>query len=615
MQSLQLLTQRKFAPFFVVQFFGAFNDNLFKTALIFLITFATASESEAGLLTNLASGLFIVPFLLFSPLAGQLADKFEKSQLIRITKLTEVIIMSLAMGCFFLGNMPCLMAMLFFLGAQAAFFGPVKYSILPQVLDERELLGGNALVELGTFLAILAGTFAAGILNVKIAPITSTLLVVIAFLGWLVSYAVPEAPAGDRNLKIEWNPIPETKRLIQLSMKRHSVFKSILAISWFWFFGAVLITVIPNFAKFFLGGSEDVARLLLATFIISTAAGAILCEALSQEQIEIGLVPIGALGLSLFAGHLFFIDYSLLIGSTDIRSLIESGWPAYWVLIDILGLGLSSSLFIVPLYALVQDRTDAATRSRVMAANNMYNSVFMVAASVVTMVLYRVGLSTIQIFMVLAIVNTVISIYIFSVVPEFTMRFVVWFMARTIYRMSFTGQHHIPRHGPALIVANHVSFIDWFIITAACRRPVRFVMHHSIYDLPILNLLFRLSKAISIAPAKENPKCKEEAFEQIHNALHNNQIVCIFPEGTITYDGEISSFKPGIEAIIKRDPVPVIPLGLKGIWGSFFSRESGRAMRRVPRPSRRKIEVIIDEPVIQFRRAGELQQQVANLIS
>lgn len=619
MSIAKLLTERRFLPYFLTQCSGALNDNLFKNAMVILLSYKAASESEGGVLVNLAGGLFILPFFIFSPLAGRLSDKYDKDKLIRITKVLEICIMVLGCFGFYLGSNVLLFASLFLLGTQATFFGPVKYSILPQTLKDSELMAGNALVEMGTFLSILAGTLIGGVLGAK-GDVNAISLYVMGFAlaGWLVSLKIPKAPASDPNLQISFNFSRDMKELYHVSQQREGIFNTVMGISWFWYFGATVLAQIPSYSKHFLKSADPMtATVLLAVFSVSVGIGSIISERLSRGEIELGLVPIGALGLTYFCADLFFVNLETdtlaiinwaFAGITDIRI-------PWRVMIDISLIGVSGSLFIVPLYAYLQFRSEEKTRSRLIAANNVFNAIFMVASAVATMGFYKAGLSTAEILFVTALMNFVVCAWIIALIPEFLMRFVIWLMASTIYRLRYQGRELLPKDGAAVIVANHVSFIDWFIVTAACRRPVRFVMDHHFFKAPGIKIFAEASKAIPIAPAKEDPTLKEKAFDLISQSLREGHIVCIFPEGGITRDGNLLPFKPGIDKILETDPVPVYVMALNGLWGSFFSRAKGRAMKGVPKPKWRQIEVIIkkapDNPNSKTLEA-EIKQMLAH---
>ncbi len=615
----QLLRERRFAPFFVTQFLGAFNDNVYKNALIILLAFHAAALTtlDSGTLVNLCAGLFILPFFLFSATAGQLADKYDKSRIIRYVKLFEIGIMVVGATGFLQQNLTLLIMALFLLGLHSAIFGPVKYSILPQHLKIEELVGGNGLVEMGTFLAILLGTVLGGVLIAQenAATLVSVAVIAIACAGYLTSRAVPSAPPAAPDLKINWNPVSETWANLQFTRRNRTVFLSVLGISWFWFYGATLLAQFPNYCKDVLGGDEHVATLMLTTFSIGVGAGSLLCERLSGHKVEIGLVPFGSIGLTLFAFDLYLAspagmaDYT--IGAMQFLTL-----PANWrILFDLVMIGLFGGFYIVPLYALIQSRAERSHQSRIIAGNNILNALFMVCSAVMAVALLKAGFTIPQIFLVTALLNAVVAIYIYTLVPEFLMRFLVWLLVHSVYRLDKSGMEKIPEEGPAVLVCNHVSYVDALIIAAACRRPIRFVMDHKIFRIPILNFVFRTSKTIPIASSKDDPQLLEQAYDDIAAGLENGDLIGIFPEGNITDTGELLPFRPGINRIVRRTPVKVIPLALRGLWGSFFSRKGGRAMTRVSQVAPfKKIGLVAGDAVLPADVTPDGLQQVVSAL-
>lgn len=597
-----LLGTRRFGPFFWTQTLGAFNDNVFKNALVILVSFGIAglSQDQINLYVNLAAGLFILPFFLFSATAGQLAEKHEKSRLIRWIKLAEIGIMLLGVVGLYLGHVPFLLAVLFLMGAQAAVFGPVKYSILPQALHPSELITGNAWVEAATFLAILLGTMLGGWLIAQSFGLAgvSAVVVAVAILGYLAARAIPDAPAAAPALKINWNAFSETGRNIAFLRGNRTVFLSVLGISWFWFYGATFLAQLPNWTKLNLGGNEEVVTVLLTVFSLGIGLGSLLCERLSGHKVEIGLVPLGSIGLSLFGIDLYFAAP----GTAAATGLGAAAWLAQpgsvRLLIDLTLIGVSGGLFIVPLYALIQTRSEASHRSRIIAGNNILNAAFMVTSAILAIVLLKAGLNIPQLFLAAAILNAGVAVFIYSLVPEFLMRFMAWMLIRVLYRIRVSGLENIPEEGPAIVVCNHVSFVDALIVGGSVRRPLRFVMYHKIFKVPVMNFMFRTARAIPIAPFKEDPVMLERAYEEIDRALKNGEIIGLFPEGGLTPDGDIQPFKPGIEKILARTPVPVVPLAVRGLWGSMWSRLDTRMRRaRLPRRFRAEIELVGDAPI------------------
>ena len=611
-----LLGEKRFLPFFVTQFLGAFNDNVFKTALITLVAFRAGQLTtiDGKTLATLLPGLFILPFFVFSATSGQLADKFAKDRVARAVKVFEIAVMCLAAWGFVIQSLAPLVLALFLMGLHSTIFGPVKYAYLPQHLAQHELVGGNGLVEMGTFVAILLGQILGAwlIASSDSGHAVAVTLIAIAVIGWLASRSIPRTPASDATLRINWNPLTETFANLRFARGNRVVWLSILGISWFWFYGATLLAQFPSFAKDLLGGDESVFILLLTVFSLGVGSGSLLCEKLSGGRVELGLVPFGAIGLTLFGVDLYLASPEQAEhGGTWLALAATHGR----VLADIGLIGLFGGFYIVPLYALIQTRSEKSHQSRIIAANNILNAAFMVVSAAVTLLLFRLGLSIPQLFLATALFNAVVAIYIYTLVPEFLMRFIVWILIHTVYRLDTEGLENVPDEGPAVVVCNHVSFVDALVITAACRRPIRFVMDHNIFRTPILSFVFRTNRCIPIASAKEDPALLERAYEDIAAALAEGDLVGIFPEGRITDTGEMYPFKNGIHRIVRRSPVPVVPMALRGLWGSFFSRKDGPAMTR---PLRRglfsKIALVAAGPVEPAAATPDnLQQIVAGL--
>jgi len=625
-----LLKVRRFLPFFLTQFFGAFNDNLFRIALVVSITYGTTlAAGQAAVLSNLAQGLFILPFFLFSALAGQLADKYEKSRLIRQTRLAEVVLMFCAAAALYVGHVPTLLSLMFLLGVLATIFGPLKYSLMPQHLRPSELVGGNALVDSGTFIAILLGTIAGGLLVPTSSAPSSTdgpghanaaaalAMVIVAVGTYVCSRFIPRAEATDPNLKVNFNPFTSTWQVLRFAAQSRAILNSLLGISWFWLVGALILAQLPAYSKDVLGGDNTVFTLLLASFSIGTALGSLACERLSGHKVEIGLVPLGSIGMTVCLLHLYFAHPGANPDGAEIVSwkqfLASGGWD---VTLDCALIGVFGGLFIVPLYALILSRSAESHRARIIACNNILNSGFMVIASVLAIAWFKLlHLSIPQLFILAGVLNAVVAAYIYTLVPEFLMRFLSWVFVNIMYRIKVRGLENIPDHGAALIVCNHVSFMDALVIGGSVRRPVRFVMDHNIFRIPIMGFIFRTAHAIPIAPAREDPAALDRAFDRIDAELADGEVVCIFPEGKLTRDGEMSEFKRGIERILERRPVPVVPMALRGLWGSFFSRRDGKAaMSQLPRRFWSRIEVIATTPVHgDTASAEDLQRIVAGL--
>jgi 1-acyl-sn-glycerol-3-phosphate acyltransferase len=581
-----LLKQRRFAPFFWVQFLGAGNDNVFKFAFTVLVTYQLQVSYLPPSLAGLVIGaLFILPFVLFSATSGQLADKYPKERLIRLVKNLEIAIMLLAAWGFVSQQVPVLLLCVFLMGLHSTLFGPVKFAYLPQHLNERELTGGNGMVEMGTFVAILLGNVAGGLL-IAVPQVGGTYVavacVLLAVLGRAFAQAVPVSPATDPNLKVNWNPFTETWRNLKLAHGNVVVFRSLLGISWMWFFGAVFLSQFPSFAKDVLQGNEQVASLLLVVFSVGIGIGALLCETLSKRHVDIGLVPLGAIGMSVFSVDLYLASRGLtpVASAYGLQAFVAQA--AHWrVLFDLFMLSLFAGIYSVPMYALIQIRSQPTHRARIIAANNILNALFMIVSSIGVGLLLKAGFSIPQVFLVVGLLNAVVALYIFLLVPEYLLRFMAFLLTHFVYRFKVNGDQHIPTTGAAILVCNHVSFVDAVLINAASPRPIRFIMDHRIFAIPVLGTLFRWVKAIPIAPQREDPAAYERAFAQARQVLDEGDLLCIFPEGAITRDGSLGEFKGGVMKILQTHPVPVVPMALSNLWGSFFSRvEKGGAMVR-----------------------------------
>ncbi|QJR14649.1 MFS transporter [Usitatibacter palustris] len=580
-----LLRERRFGPLFWTQFLGAANDNLFKFGFTLLATFHAAEwggipPATAGFLIG---AIFIAPFVLFSATSGQLSDRLEKGKLIRFVKDFEIVVMLVAGAGFIWQVATLLYVAVFLMGLHSTLFGPVKYAYLPQHLRDEELTGGNGLVEMGTFVAILGGTIAAGLL-IKTGSQGPTYVaigcLVVAIAGRVTAHFVPLSPAPDPELKINWNPFTETWANLRIAAKDRTVFNSLLGISWLWFYGSIFLTSFTPFARDVIGGDENVVTLLLAVFSVGIGIGALLCERLSGHKVEIGLVPFGSIGMTVFAVDLWWATTGLVPG--DLKTIgVFMQSPHHWrIMVDLFLLAMFGGFYSVPLYAQIQAHAAPAHRARIIAANNIMNALFMIVAALMAMMLLRQGLSIPELFLVTAVMNAAVAAYIYFLVPEFLMRFLCWVLIHSFYRLRKKGEHNIPETGAALIICNHVSFVDPLVILAASPRPIRFVMDHRIFKTPIISFIFKTGKAIPIAPAKEDAAMLERAYDRVAEELAAGHLVAIFPEGRITNTGELQSFRGGTVKILERTPVPVVPMALQGLWGSFFSRKDGPAMTK-----------------------------------
>lgn len=624
MQIPELATTRRFVPFFFTQLLGALNDNLLRNAMIVMVSFGLADLGglDPQTVVNLSAGLFILPFFLLSATAGQLADKLDKARLIRGLKLAELGLMVVAAIGLWTGSVPLLLVTLLLMGTQSAFFGPVKYAILPQHLRPAELVAGNAWVELGTFVAIMAGTVLGGLLMAGGPARVALALLAFAALGWWTSRHVPAAPSAAQQLRIRYGPWSQTRAVLALARRDRPIFDAILGNSWFWLYGAMLLALLPAVGAELLGGDPGVVTALVVVFSVGVALGSLLCQRLSGGAIELGLVPLGALLGGGFGLHLYLVLTGIGPTATSIHASTYANAGSSFlhvdpsIYVDLLGLGLGGGLFIVPLYALMQHRAAPAERSRIIAANNIVNALFVVGASVGAIALRAVGLQTLDLLLLTVLGNLVVAVIAYTKLADRTLRLLISALVRVMYRFRAPGIEHLPAEGAAVLVCNHISFVDALLIGAASRRPVRFVMDHRIFRNRVLHWFFRTVGTIPIAPRHEDERIFDEAFVRIAQTLQRGELVCIFPEGKITHTGELGEFRRGIERILADNPVPVIPMALHGLWGSFFSRKDGPAMRKPPRRFRARVELRCAEAIEPAEAsASQLQRRVQQILA
>ncbi len=610
-----LLNQKKFNGFFWTQFLGAFNDNAFKQAVVFMITFKLAStlpKEEADLYVSLGAGLFILPYVLFSTWAATWADRSGKSTVIVATKVLEIFIMSMGFVGFLILDpqaprtaLYLLMGVLFLMGTQSALFGPAKYGIIPEILTDKELTEGNGLIEMGTFVSILLGTFAGGEL-VKLfgdSPyFMSAVFITIAITGWWTSLRVPKTKAAAPDHPFRINVVSDIVHQFNAMRKNRVIYLTIIGISFFWFAGATFLQILPGFGSF-VGANLTQTNFLMIFFSIGIGIGSVLCAPLSDGKVEIGLIPFGALGITLFS-WIFGFDYP---------QNVSSWWdmvPTYFYL---LGIGLFGGFFIVPLNALLQQRTTDQERASMIALNNIINALFMVLASVFVIVTRSIlGMNEAHLVLATGFLLLVLTIYTCLLLPEFLLRFLLWILVNTIYRIKVLHRDRIPLEGPVLIVANHLSYIDAFMVQMSTHRQIRFIMAQDIFHVPVLRWFFKIMGAIPIY-SRKHPEKLEAAFAAIQENLQRGEVVCIFPEGQISRTGQTFKFKPGMERILKEAPCPVVPIYLHGMWGSLFSFSDGKFFWKRPLSFPYPITVTVGEPMPADTSAANARNAVQEL--
>lgn len=579
---LSIFTSKRFLPIFLTQFGGALNDNLFKSAMLIIVAFQlTDAAAQASTINNVAALLFILPYFLFSTLAGQLADRGDKSVIIQQNKIAEILIVLVGALALYLQSIPLLLFILFCLGTQSAMFGPNKYAALPQLLQGRELVSGNAMIAAGTFIAILLGTLIGGILaqqqSAWIWIATGCLATAIA--GYLASLRIPRIEIGSPDLKIDWNLFGQTIKLIALARGHRRIWTAILGVSWFWFVGSGYLTQIPTIVRYIGGGDESVVTLFLALFIIGVGMGCALAAKLSSFVVELGIAPIAMLLLGFTGLDLAQIEVNQTTILLGIHDFLSSPGGVR-ISLDILLIGIFGGAFALPMYTELQQASSLENRARIISVNNVINAVFMVTSAIVAigiLGIFQFQLSTYII--VLSILNLIYALFVFARTPVQSLRFLAELFSRLFYRIESKEIALLPEEGPALLVCNHVSYADPVVIFGASKRPIRFIMAKEIRNKVPFNLVFKASRTLAICSPLEDRKTYEETMREAAESLRNGELVMIFPEGRLSPNGEIGTFRRGVEKLLESAPVPVYPMAIRGIWGSFFSHEGGPALR------------------------------------
>ncbi len=601
------LRSPRFHAFLLAQSLGAANDNAFKVTLVMLILATVPDEATQVLYASLVTALFPIPFLLFSPIAGYLADRYAKHRVLFWTKVPEIFAMGLATLGFATGSLPLLLFALFLMATHSAFFSPAKYGIFPEIFANENLSLANGVLELTTNLAILAGSIAGvyvyGLFKGHLVSAGLT-YVGVAALGTAVVALAPRAPAGNPRARFVWNLLASAASDWREMRKSRVLGYTMLGIAYFGFLGSLFLTVIPVYGKNILNLREEDAGILLAVLSIGVAAGSLIAGRLSRGHVEIGLVPLGSLGISLGA-----FDLGLAADGGSWR--LPLGIPARTAF-NLVLLGVASGLFVVPLNALLQQRSPEGMKGRLIAFSNVLTfAAVLCAAGVPWLLSSVVGLSTAQVILFVALLTVAGSVYVMNLLPDFLVRLVLWLLTNTIYRVRTVGAENIPREG-ALFVANHTSWVDFLLIGAACDRMIRFLMFRKYYEWPALNWFLRRMGTIPVA-AGDAPKKTEESLAIARQQIAEGHVVCIFAEGAITRTGNLLKFKRGFERIAAHADCPIVPIYVEGIWGSIFSYEGGKFFFKWPRGIRRRITVIFGAPMPPTAKAFEVRQRIQEL--
>ncbi|MHB9137816.1 MAG: acyl-[ACP]--phospholipid O-acyltransferase [Victivallaceae bacterium] len=580
---MELFKTRRFLPLFVTQFMGAFNDNFFKNALLILITFKLASTHDPGyaaIMLNIATGIFMLPFFLFSATAGQLADKYDRAVITRILKIVEIILMSTAAIAIlliswqgapaFFKTPAILLFILFGMGTHSTFFGPIKYALLPQHLKENELIAGNAYVEAGTYLAILGGTSCGSIMIMWHYGeiIVGAGLVAVAVCGYLASRRIPASQPFSPELKINYNFIHETIIILKSIRKQQTIFRCVLGISWFWSIGALLLTQLPAFCKNVLGGDETVVTFFLIVFTLGIGTGSVLCNRLLRGLVQTTFVPIGALGMSLFIGDLYFACGGVVHGAAALLPLHEfiHTFACWRLAFDMFMLAGCGGVFIVPLYALLQHRADPVETARVIAGNNIVNALFMVAAALAVVGLLALHLTIPEIFLVTALANLLVAVYICLLLPDALYRSLFRTGLYLLFRVEVKNLENYNKAGDrVLIIANHTSLLDGMLIAAFMPEKVTFAINTQMAKKWWVKIGLALVEAFPMDPGKPM------AAKALITKIKENCKCMIFPEGRITVTGALMKVYEGSGMIAEKSGAMVLPIRIDGAQYSKFS--------------------------------------------
>ncbi len=574
----ELLKTRRFLPLFITQFLGAFNDNVFKNALVILITYVVAEKAglNSQIMVTAAAGIFILPFFLFSATAGQLADKYEKAFLIRIIKFVEILLMIGATVGFYMESVWFLMTILFLMGTQSTFFGPIKYGILPEKIKEDELIGGNGLIEAGTFISILIGTLVGGLLILTENGILliSGMVILIAVLGWVSSFYIPKGQPASPQLKVDYNFLRETWVIVTHAKQNREIFLSILGISWFWLVGATFLAQFPTYSKDIIGGNEELVTLFLSIFTIGVGIGSLLCNQLLKGEVEATFVPLAIIGVTVFTVDLYFASQYMftngsdeLIGAAAFLSHISS-WR---ILGDMFMISVSSGIYIVPLYAIIQARSEPNYRSRIIASNNILNALFMVVSAIGTVAMLTLSFDVNQVFLTIALLNGVVALYACQLLPAALLRSILYWVFNACYKVEVKGMGNFKaiQDEKVIIVANHLSYLDAALIATYFPSKLTFAINTQVAQHWLVRPFLKLIETFPLDPT--NPMAAKSLIESIKDKNH----VVIFPEGRITVTGGLMKVYEGSGMIADKSGAHILPVRIDGAQFTPFSRLKG----------------------------------------
>ena len=607
MQKKPLLTSRSFTPLFWTQFLGALNDNIFKNILIILIIYQGVSMGnlDTTSLVALSTGVFILPYFIFSATASQICEFYQKATIIRMAKVLEIIVMILASLGLYLENWPLLFTCLFLMGSQSSFFGPVKLGILPDIVPPNRLVTANALINGATFSCILFGTILGGILggldDYLILSITT--LIGLSFLGMFTSLYQKNVKIHSKE-KINWNLITATITVLKESQRNKKIFRAILGQNWLWFIGACLISIIPVVSKDIFHGTQSVTTLFLTTLAVGMAVGSAIANLFSRGQAEMGLpsIAIGVMTIMIllmtYACHNF--------NSSELAVIIREGslqnpWqfaenpPGLLALFSLFGIAVAAGAYSVCFITYLQENSPPGTVAKTIASSNIWNALSMILSALMIILLKTNGFSLISILITVAILNTIVHFAIIKEYILYALCFLIRLYCHAFYSIEVRGQENIPCNQAHILCSNHVTFIDWIFISFISPKPPCFVVNSSYYFNPKYINFLKFVRAIPIASKRSDKNIYDQAFKIIRHNIDNHETLVIFPEGQITHDGKLSPFKRGLEKIINDTPIPVVPISIHGLWRSWFSKNFRGTFKGFP--FRIKLTITIEKPM------------------
>ncbi len=594
----QLCRNGGFQSFLWTQFLGAFNDNVYKIIVSMRAVHIAATTGTGSEYLSLAGAVFVIPFLLFSGYSGHLADTISKRSVLVAIKVFEIAVMLFGLAAFFSTRIELMLVVLFLMALHSTIFSPAKYGIVPEMLPAQDLSRANALLEMSTFVAIVLGTAIGGLLFTlwKQEPWKMGLVTLaIAVAGLLTSFRIPRvAPSGAKET-FRWNPFGEVIVGTKALWRHRMLWLCVVAISYFWFLGALFQLDLLLFGSEVLKASDLNVSLLITSLAIGIGVGSMLSGRLSGDKVELGLVPIGSFLMAVFSVALYFTRTSY-IGSVVVLAM----------------LGISSGIFIVPLNAFLQQHAGAKEKGRALGTNNFYNTVGMLLASGTLWIFHdRLHVTPDKLILIFGLLTLAATAYIVKVIPEFLLRFLLWLAFHTIYRIRIEGRQNIPQRGAALLVSNHVSFVDGFLIAACIQRFVRYMIWRPYYEHRGALWFFKLAHAIPVSDGGRRDTI--ESLRMARREVEAGHVVCIFAEGGITRVGEMQPFKRGFERITDGLPVPVIPVRISGMWGSIFSFSGGKVLKKWPRAIPYPVTISFGEPLSSSATVLDVQAAVESM--